>query len=497
MKTTLLTALLLAGSLFAEAPWESKIPEVIYPDAALTDLYTNTWRIAYGRIREAPAGAPVSPYMDENCYDDQIWIWDTCFMTFFTKYCPEIYPGIESLDNLYSPLVDAVPSPLTIHFYDNPPLFAWCELHTITFTADRKRIDRIIKEKQYPQRHYDGFKSAPTGKKLPSVANAIHIRPIVDPADGVSDYIWSGTASGMDNTPRGRDAGGWNKIFWVDAISQQALSAKSLSQLHLLLGDRENTLRWFKEFQTLRDHINAKYWDEKDGFYYDISAETGEPCRIKTPASFWPLLAGVATQRQAARMVETLKDPALFGGPFPIPTLARNDKDYNDATGDYWRGGIWLPATYMVVKALERYGYTDLADDIAEKTLRQQLATYRAIEPHTIWECYSPSANAPSTEHGRRARPDFCGWSALGPISLFIENILGIREVDAIQKIVTWDVKRDKGIQGIRNLRVGDTTVCLIYNGKDTVTVTTDKPFFLVINYTRRLFTAGTTELKL
>lgn len=496
MKKTLLSALLLAGTTFAQAPWESKIPEVIHPDAALTELYTNTWRIAYGRVRQAPEGTPVSPYMDENCYDDQIWIWDTCFMALFTKYCPEIYPGIQSLDNLYVPLVDGIPSPLTIHIFENPPLFAWCELEYSQFSGDRKRIERIIKEKQYPQRFFDQFKSVEPGKKIPSVANRTRMRAVTG-SDGVTDYIWDGGFSGMDNTPRGRDAGGYGKIYWVDAISQQALTAKSLSQLYLLLGDRENTIRWFKEFQTLRDHINAKYWDEQDGFYYDISTETGAPCRIKTPASFWPLLAGVATQKQAARMVEKLKDPALFGGDFPLPTLARDDKDYNNATGDYWRGGIWLPTTYMVVKALERYGYTDLADEIAEKTIRQQLATYHAVEPHTIWECYSPSANLPSTEHGRRARPDFCGWSALGPISLFIENVIGIREVNGIERTVAWDIKRGKGRQGIRRLRVGDATIDLIYDGTDTVTATTDKPFRLTLGYARRLIPIGTTEIKL
>ncbi|MCM1372396.1 MAG: hypothetical protein NC113_07100 [Bacteroides sp.] len=38
----------------------------------------------------------------------------------------------------------------------------------------------------------------------------------------------------------------------------------------------------------------------------------------------------------------------------------------------------------------------------------------------------SPLLKEYSTTHGRRVRPDFCAWSALGPISLFIENIMGI-----------------------------------------------------------------------
>lgn len=46
-------------------------------------------------------------------------------------------------------------------------------------------------------------------------------------------------------------------------------------------------------------------------------------------------------------------NPEEFGGSYPTPSLARSDKDYHHQTGDYWRGGIWLPTTYMAIKAIE------------------------------------------------------------------------------------------------------------------------------------------------
>lgn len=65
---------------------------------------------------------------------------------------------------------------------------------------------------------------------------------------------------------------------------------------------------------------------------------------------------------------------------------------------------------------------------------------YKTVDPPTIWECYSPAEPAPSTEYGDRVRMDFCGWSALGPINLFIENVLGFRSVSAYKNEVVWDV---------------------------------------------------------
>lgn len=70
------------------------------------ELYHKTWEIAAGRVRKGPEGLPGSPYMDENCYEDQIWIWDTCFMVLFAKYAPNSFPGEGSMDNLYKPIWD-------------------------------------------------------------------------------------------------------------------------------------------------------------------------------------------------------------------------------------------------------------------------------------------------------------------------------------------------------------------------------------------------------
>lgn len=94
--------------------WRSQVPEVVFPDTGLVNLYYKTWETAAGRIRRGPVGLPASPYLDENCYDDQIWIWDTCFMTLFSKYCPSVYPGKETMQNLYVPLHDHRPTPLNI-----------------------------------------------------------------------------------------------------------------------------------------------------------------------------------------------------------------------------------------------------------------------------------------------------------------------------------------------------------------------------------------------
>ncbi len=468
----------------ANPDWERAIPQVVYPDGELRELYRKTWEIAADRVRIGPEGLPARPYLDENCYDDQIWIWDACFMVMFSRYAPAAYPGKQTLYNLYLPLHEKQPTPLRIHLRDNPPLFAWIEYCNYLFSADQEHIDKVFIQKEFLQRHFDYFDSLTPGNREPEISpNPVFLRVQRDTTGKIEGYTWRGGASGMDNTPRGRDAGGSDSILWVDAICQQALSALYISRLYELYGLPIQADEWKGRYEELKTTVNQRYWDEQEGFYYDIHARTGEPCRIKTPASFWAMLAEIPSPQQAARMVRYLGSAEYMGGEYPWPSLSREDGDYNDQTGDYWRGGIWLPMVYMGTKALEKYGYQSLADELAGKVIYQQLRTYRSVEPHTIWECYSPSADQPSTEYGRRARPDFCGWSALGPISLFIENMLKFRQIDGLHKRVVWDLKKSTGTHGLRNLSFGTIVADIVYDETtDRIQVTSNEPFELVVN---------------
>ncbi len=470
--------------------WKNDVPQIIHPNKELIDLYNKTWEITAGRVRKGPEGLPASPYLDENCYDDQIWIWDGCFMAMYAKYAPNSFPWKETLLNYYIPIHDKpdVRTPLRIHLRDNPPLFSWVEYDCYQFTGDKKHANHIFIDKQYLQRHFDYFDTIPKGninEKISPKYNPIHRGVIRNSDKEIIGYTWTGGASGMDNTPRGREFGGYEKIMWIDAICQQALSALYISRMYEQFNKKEEVEKWLKIYNRLKKVINEKYWNEEDGFYYDVELSTGKHSKIKTMASYWALMAEVASPEKASRMVEILKNEQYFGVKYPFPSLSKDDKDFNADTGDYWRGGIWLPMAYMGVKSLEKYGYYELADEMATNIVLQQLRTYHnpRLKQKTIWEVYNPYKDEPSTEHGRRARPEFCGWSALGPISLFIENILGFREVNALKRQIIWDIKQDNATHGIKGLYFGNIKTNLLYNHiTKKITITTNNSFTLIIN---------------
>ncbi|MCF7855770.1 MAG: hypothetical protein K9N51_13295, partial [Candidatus Pacebacteria bacterium] len=91
------------------------------------------------------------------------------------------------------------------------------------------------------------------------------------------------------------------------------------------------------------------------------------------------------------------------------------------------------------------------------------------------------------------ARPDFCGWSALGPISLTIENVLAISCQDAGERGFRWHLHQTCR-HGVKNLRFGDVTTSLIYDGQGTVESRSNRAFKLKVGTETRDIPAGSNK---
>lgn len=508
MLTGIVTLLLMsmgvdAQTMAATNSWQKLLPRPIY-DAKpeLVSFYEKAWALAHARIDELP-GLPAPRYMDEAHMSSRIWIWDTCFMSHFCKYCPQEFPGIESLENFYCIMLADSNMPLPkvrgnvwcganegkmldfgIHHPDNPPLFAWTEYAYALQTGDRSRLEKVYQTNRWLQRWHELFDSFDPAAPQPYGSEAkVFLKKVP------RGYHWGGTPSGMDNTPRGRDGDfyGGNVIkcpnnpdlLWVDALAQQGLSALSISRIGTLLGDDKGAREWRQRYDKIKSLMNDLYWDEQDGFYYDILETTGQKVKVATIASYWPLLAEMASPVQAKRMLSLLTDDKKFGGPMPITSLSRDDPNFS-ADGLYWRGSMWLPTAYMAIKAADAYGDFALAREVSRKIVEMMYRTYVEFTPHTIWECYSPTEPKPAVDKPNSfVRYDFCGWSALGPISLLIEDVIGVKQANAFSNTLVCDFERNpKGRVGVENYSFGKVNCSIVATAAD-ITVVSNAPFTL------------------
>lgn len=451
-----------------------ELPEVIFEDLPhLIELYKVTWELAKEHIAHKE-GLTSEYYMDEGFEEDKIWVWDSCFMALYCKYAHDLFPGVESLDNFYTrQREDGYIS--MCHILEtgedaypvgdigriNPPLLSWVEWEYYLVTGDKQRLKRVL---PYLER-FDQWIERNRRRE-----------------DGSYWFVDCGS-SGMDNsprTPRTNDEGA--DTSFIDLASQQALSALCMSRIAEAIGDAKAFEKFDEQYRRRKEYVNTELWNERHKIYLDAhlsfhgTAKNFVNC--KTAASFWPMIAEIPSREQLESLIAYLEDPRHFNRPNAVPTLSYADCNYND-DGAYWLGGVWAPTNYMIVKGLVKQGKHELARRISLNYIEMLYRVWKNVEPHTLWECYAPEFDGPSMAiEGEVVRPDFVGWTGLGPIAMFIENVLGI-EIDYPNKSITW---RSENVceHGVRNLRFGSEKITLIAKKRETIS---QRPELVVEGY--------------
>ena len=201
------------------------------------------------------------------------------------------------------------------------------------------------------------------------------VPPWEEGADGHRRAAWE---SGQDDLPL------WEEAEWdperqvlamsaVDLCSYRALDLECLSRIARILGDDASARRLEGDYRRLVATMNRVLWCERAGLYLD-ELPSGPSTRVAA-SNFLPLIAGVPSPRRARRMIETLRSPDRFWGDHVLPTISRDDPAFADQ--QYWRGSIWPPMNYLVLQGLRRYGFDDLARELARKGARMFLADRR------------------------------------------------------------------------------------------------------------------------
>jgi glycogen debranching enzyme len=165
------------------------------------------------------------------------------------------------------------------------------------------------------------------------------------------------------------------------------------------------------------------------------------------------MMAGLVSDDRAKRFVAHLDNEKEFKRPFRIPTLSADHPEYQER-GDYWRGSVWAPTNYMVLEALDKYGYNDLAYDIACNYLENVVKVF--VKDGTIYENYAPEY----IERGSHSEGEFVGWTGLAPINIMFEYVFGIRP-DAQNKKIVWYINKLEK-HGVKNYPLGDKLIDII-----------------------------------
>ena len=119
------------------------------------------------------------------------------------------------------------------------------------------------------------------------------------------------------------------------------------------------------------------------------------------------MYAGICDEREAFILCEHLSDLDIMAE-YGVRTLARNEKMYNlekSNNPSNWLGAIWIIANYLVYKGLLKYGKTECAEELRQKTIR--LLEKNLKESGEMFESYHPDTGEPNLF------PGFLSWDLL------------------------------------------------------------------------------------
>jgi hypothetical protein len=251
--------------------------------------------------------------------------------------------------------------------------------------------------------------------------------------------VWnSSDASGMDNQiSRSGDIDA-SHDEGVDLACYLVRELRAMATIADKLGNASDRRMYSEHADRLTSTINKVFWDDKDGFYYDRNEKTGKQIRVKSVAGFMPLWAGVASRKQAGRLVyDHLLNKKEFWLTCPVASYAKTEPDFYQGSraGECnWRGPVWVPANYMIFHGLLRYGYKGSAKELALKTFRMALDLNKNTR-----EYYDSDSGK-----GDGLNP-FWGWSALAYV-MPLDYVNGYDPMDLTSKVKPI-IKEELGIE--------------------------------------------------
>ena len=189
--------------------------------------------------------------------------------------------------------------------------------------------------------------------------------------------VWnSADAAGTDNQwSRGGKLSSF-EIEGVDLASYLVRELRAMAVIAQHLGIAGDAKSYTNQADNLIHLMNATFWDEKDGMYYDRNERTGELIKVKSATCFTPLFAGAATQPRAKRIVrEHLLNEKEFWLAYPVASYAKTEPDYYQGSHNEcnWRGPTWAPTNYMIFHGLMRYGFAAEAKVLSDRLLEMSI----------------------------------------------------------------------------------------------------------------------------
>lgn len=177
--------------------------------------------------------------------------------------------------------------------------------------------------------------------------------------------------SGWDMTPRfGRKALDYLPVDLNALLYKYEMDFATAARI---FGDAREIAKWEVAAKARAKVMNKLMWDKNRGFYYDYNYAKKKRGNVSSLVGFYPMWAGMVDKERARELVRALRKFENRGGLATTDALPLAQYVPGSLPTQWAHPNGWAPLHFIVIKALQRYGYDKDAERIARKWLKTNL----------------------------------------------------------------------------------------------------------------------------
>lgn len=189
------------------------------------------------------------------------------------------------------------------------------------------------------------------------------------------------------------------RVVPVDLNVLLYLLEQTLADMAQTLGDCPRV--WQQRASQRADAIQKYCWNIGADTFVDYNLDTQIQSPVRSLATVLPLFAGIATASQAQAVSAVIASEFLVSGGL-ITTLTTSEQQWDAPNG-------WAPLHWFAVQGLERYGHSQLAEEITARWLKTVSEYF--TRHGTFMEKYNVVAPEVAAEGGEYEVQHGFGWT--------------------------------------------------------------------------------------
>ncbi len=174
-------------------------------------------------------------------------------------------------------------------------------------------------------------------------------------------------------------------------------------------GNANEAAKWFALADKRKDTMNELMWDKSKGLYFDYDYVRAKRGSIVSLASYYPMWVGMVSDKQAEQLVRSLGRFLNVGGLSTTDSLPVSQIVLGSGPTQWAYPNGWAPLHFLVVEALERYGYQKEARMIATRWLKTNLHWFN--KHHVFLEKYNVVSPEKPPQKGLYPSQVGFGWT--------------------------------------------------------------------------------------